>query len=235
MAQAGADLPVPELLERVLDRSGMESPTRPSDDRGTRPPGEPDGARRRRPGVRRDRGRRRACPTFLQGISLVSDQDADRGGARSRDPDDALTRRGLGSAPCADQDGGGASCRGSLEEQGWEERRLFYDRGGLRPERLLVTSPSLHVLGCARQPAEPVHRQARGENEHRRHALAGPRPLDPSRPGGGRVLSAGDTVRHGTLGEGRPADRAGQHGDRPLRRRRRGGASCSSTRPSTIA
>ena len=180
---------------------------------------------------------------FLQGISLVSDQDT------IEEERSLVTLMTLHNAKGLEfravfvvgmEEGVFPHSR-SIEEQGLEEeRRLFYVGVTRAQERLMLTHATARSLwGYARlQPAEPVPRRARSRNRARaspaRLVVAVRPPGDPRRAARGgsvavdRGLGSPWHARRGC----RAPDRAGRRGDRALRGRRQRAASDARLRAS---
>jgi DNA helicase-2/ATP-dependent DNA helicase PcrA len=211
MAQSG-ELTVAELLERLLDRSGMESAYEA--ERTIEAQGRLENLREL-VGVAQDYQEATDEPTlagFLQDVSLTSDQDT------LRDEDGLVTLMTLHNAK-------GLEFRAvfmvgveenvfphsrSIEEQGLEEeRRLFYVGVTRAQEQLTLTHASARSLWGSRGYNLPSRfldelgagiererlRPASWSDYGHRAAAAAPRAEVPA-------LSTGDTVRHGSLGEG---------------------------------
>ncbi|MFN8186016.1 MAG: UvrD-helicase domain-containing protein [Gaiellales bacterium] len=203
---------VPGLLELVLDRSGMVEALEA--ERTVEARGRLENLREL-VGVAHEYRQTAEEPSlsgFLQGVSLVSDQDT------LRDEQSLVTLMTLHNAKGLEfravfivgmEEGVFPHSR-SIEEQGLEEeRRLFYVGVTRAEERLMlshatarslwgsrsfnVPSRFLDELGSAteRERLRPASWHAYG----RRETGIEPRPSAPE-------LSTGDTVRHGTLGEG---------------------------------
>jgi DNA helicase-2/ATP-dependent DNA helicase PcrA len=211
MAQSG-ELTVAELLERLLDRSGMESAYEA--ERTIEAQGRLENLREL-VGVAQDYQEATDEPTlagFLQDVSLTSDQDT------LRDEGGLVTLMTLHNAK-------GLEFRAvfmvgveenvfphsrSIEEQGLEEeRRLFYVGVTRAQEQLTLTHASARSLWGSRGYNLPSRfldelgagiererlRPASWSDYGHRAAAAAPRAEVPA-------LSTGDTVRHGSLGEG---------------------------------
>ena len=211
MAQAG-ELSVPELLERVLDRSGMVAAYEA--ERTIEARGRLENLMEL-VGVAREYVETADDPSlsgFLQGISLVSDQDT------IEEERSLVTLMTLHNAKGLEfravfvvgmEEGVFPHSR-SIEEQGLEEeRRLFYVGVTRAQERLMLTHATARSLwgargynlpsrfldelgaGTERERLRPASWSQYGSQETR----VEPRVEVPS-------LSTGDSVRHGTLGEG---------------------------------
>ena len=211
---AGAlELDVPDLVEKVLERSGYLEALRA--ERTVEAEGRIENlqelvgvAREYQPSAVREPG----LSEFLQQISLFSDQDA----LAEREPrhaDDAPQRQGPRvSRRLPDRDGGGSLPALALD-------RGAGGRGGATP-RLRRSHACAgtahaharelaHAVGLARlQPPEPLPRRAAGGRDR---AGAAPPVVLVGLCGGAEVaeprdehpqLSTGDSVRHGSLGEG---------------------------------
>jgi DNA helicase II / ATP-dependent DNA helicase PcrA len=211
--QAGAlDLEVPEVIERVLDRSGYVDSLRA--ERTIEAQGRVENLQEL-VGVAQEYQATSPEPSlsgFLQEISLYSDQDAIRG------EQSLVTLMTLHNAKGLEfravfmigmEEGIFPHSR-SLEEQGLEEeRRLAYVGMTRARERLVLTHASARSLWGSRSynlpsrfldelPDERVERhrlQPASWSAYGAPAGIAPRPDAPS-------LSTGDSVRHETLGEG---------------------------------
>jgi DNA helicase-2/ATP-dependent DNA helicase PcrA len=211
MAQAG-DSTVPDLLEHVLDRTGMLETLeaeRTVEARGRiENLQELVGVAREFQETAEDAG----LSTFLQGVSLTSDQDTMQ---EERSLVSLMTlhnAKGLEfrAVFIAGMEEGVFPHSRSLEEQGLEEeRRLFYVGVTRAKERLMLTHATSRSLwgargynlpsrfldelgaGTERERLRPASWSAYGRRET---------PLETRPPA--PELSTGDSVRHATLGEG---------------------------------
>jgi DNA helicase-2/ATP-dependent DNA helicase PcrA len=210
--QAGAlELEVPELIERVLDRSGYREGLEA--ERTIESQGRLENLQEL-VGVAQEYQHTAAEPSlsgFLQEISLYSDQDALRG------EQSLVTLMTLHNAKGLEfravfmigmEEGIFPHSR-SIEEQGLEEeRRLCYVGMTRAQERLTLTHASARSLWGSRSynlpsrfldelPDRGVERQRLQPASWSKYGAAGiaPRAEQPS-------LSTGDSVRHETLGEG---------------------------------
>ena len=211
MAQAG-ELSVPDLLELVLDRTGMLEALEA--ERTVEARGRIENLQEL-VGVAREFHETADDPglsAFLQGISLTSDQDTMQ---EERSLVSLMTlhnAKGLEfrAVFIAGMEEGVFPHSRSLEEQGLEEeRRLFYVGVTRAKERLMLTHATSRSLwgargynlpsrfldelgaGTERERLRPSSWSAYGRRETR---------LEPSAPV--PELSTGDSVRHATLGEG---------------------------------
>ena len=216
LRSAAQEHEVPELLQTVLERSGHARGLRGrADDRGARPDREPRGIRRRRPRVRA--AGRGADPVRLPAgdLALLRPGRARRG-AVERDPDDDPQREGArvprrlrrrrrgGDLPERPLDrgagsGGGAAALLRRPDPGRGEADA--DARVLAPA--LGTDDEPPALPLPRRAARPPRRARAAapvlvaELRHaRRRRATSPRAATI------RALSTGDSVRHGTLGEG---------------------------------
>ncbi|HEY6834957.1 MAG TPA: UvrD-helicase domain-containing protein [Gaiellaceae bacterium] len=210
--QAGAlELEVPELIERILDRSGYREALEA--ERTIESQGRLENLQEL-VGVAQEYQHIAEEPSlsgFLQEISLYSDQDAMRG------EQSLVTLMTLHNAKGLEfravfmigmEEGIFPHSR-SIEEQGLEEeRRLCYVGMTRAQERLTLTHASARSLYGSRSynlasrfldelPERGVERQRLQPASWSKYGATGiaPRENQPS-------LSTGDSVRHGTLGEG---------------------------------
>jgi DNA helicase II / ATP-dependent DNA helicase PcrA len=213
LAEAAPDLPVPELLERVLDDSGyLESLEA---ERTVEAQGRIENLQEL-VGVAREYQGTAESPSlsdFLQGISLVSDQDQlEQEGGR-------VTLMTIHNAKGLEfravfligmEEGVFPHARSLEEGDLEEERRLAYVGLTRAQERLAITHASARSLWGARGynlPSRFIDELPQDEIERDRL-----RPTSWSGAGSPKVsvkreaeipdLSTGDTVRHATLGEG---------------------------------
>jgi DNA helicase-2/ATP-dependent DNA helicase PcrA len=213
LAAAAQEEPVPELLELVLERSGMVEALEA--ERTVEARGRLENLEEL-VGVAREYAEQAEAPTldgFLQGIALVSDQDA------LREEQSLVTLMTLHNAKGLEyravfivgmEEGVFPHSR-SIEEQGIEEeRRLFYVGVTRAQERLTLTHATVRSLWGSRNynlPSRFLDELGEGlERERLRPAswhdsgrrlvpAPAPRREAPS-------LATGDSVRHATLGEG---------------------------------
>ncbi len=213
LAEAAPDLPVPELLERVLDDSGyLESLEA---ERTVEAQGRIENLQEL-VGVAREYQGTAEAPSlsdFLQGISLVSDQDQlEHEGGR-------VTLMTIHNAKGLEfravfligmEEGVFPHARSLEEGDLEEERRLAYVGLTRAQERLAITHAAARSLWGARNynlPSRFIDELPQDEIERDRL-----RPTSWSGAGSPQVtvkreteipdLSTGDTVRHATLGEG---------------------------------
>jgi DNA helicase-2/ATP-dependent DNA helicase PcrA len=206
------ELSVPELLERMLDRSGMLAAYEA--ERTIEARGRIENLQEL-VGVAREYVETAEDPTlsvFLQGVSLTSDQDT------IRDETSPVTLMTLHNAKglefravfIAGMEEGVFPHSRSLEEQGLEEeRRLFYVGVTRAKEHLTLTHVTSRSLWGSRSynlPSRFLDELGAGAERERlrptswsdygmRREGVAPRADVPQ-------LSTGDSVRHGTLGEG---------------------------------
>jgi ATP-dependent DNA helicase UvrD/PcrA len=210
--QAGAlELEVPELLERVLDRSGYRESLEA--ERTIESQGRLENLQEL-VGVAQEYQHMADEPSlsgFLQDISLYSDQDALRGDQSLVTLMTLHNAKGLEfrAVFMIGMEEGIFPHSRSIEEQGLEEeRRLCYVGMTRAEERLTLTHASARSLWGSRSYNLPSRfldeLPDRGVERHRlepaswsKYGTTGiaPRENQPS-------LSTGDSVRHGTLGEG---------------------------------
>jgi DNA helicase-2/ATP-dependent DNA helicase PcrA len=206
------DATVPAVLEAVLDRSGMVEALEA--ERTVEARGRLENLREL-VGVAQEYQATAEEPTlsgFLQGVSLVSDQDTiadDRGLVTLMTLHNAKGLEFRAVFMVGMEEGVFPHSR-SLEEQGLEEeRRLFYVGVTRAQERLLLTHASARSLWGSRSYNLPSRfldelgseiererlRPASWSGYGHRQTGIAPRPVVPE-------LATGDTVRHGTMGEG---------------------------------
>jgi DNA helicase-2/ATP-dependent DNA helicase PcrA len=205
------DLPVPEILERVLDESGYLGALRA--ERTIEAQGRIENLQEL-VGVAREYQQRTADASlsgFLQDISLYSEQDA------LREDESVVTLMTLHNAKGLEynavfvigmEEGVFPHAR-SIEEQGVEEeRRLCYVGMTRAKERLTLTHAAARSLWGSRNynlpsrfldelPERHVLRERLSQASWSAPRFA-PQPARADVP----ALSTGDSVRHGTLGEG---------------------------------
>ncbi len=207
------ELPVPELLERVVEESGYLAALEA--ERTIEARGRIENLHEL-VGVAREYAAQAAEPTlagFLEEISLYSDQDA------LREEESLVTLMTLHNAKGLEfeavfmvgmEEGIFPHAR-SLEEQGVEEeRRLCYVGMTRAKERLTLTHAATRSLFGARAhnlPSRFLDELPQGEIVRERlrpFSWAGGDGRSPgiSRRPDAPALAAGDAVRHGTLGEG---------------------------------
>ena len=240
---------MPELIERVLEQSGyIERARGGADDRVAGPDREPAGARRRSRASGRSRTPEPNLSSFLQEVSLYSDQDAIRGEGSLVTLMTLHNAKGLEfrAVFLIGMEEGIFPHSRSIEEHGVEEERrlcyvgmtrameqltllhassrmLYGGRSYNLPSRFLDELPERHVERERLRPASWSNYGAP------RQSQIAPRENVPS-------LSTGDSVRHGTLGEGVVLRiEAGGVVDRPLRRRRLRAAADARLRPAREA
>jgi DNA helicase-2/ATP-dependent DNA helicase PcrA len=213
LAAAAQEEPVPELLELVLERSGMVEALEA--ERTVEARGRLENLQEL-VGVAREYAEQAEAPTldgFLQGIALVSDQDA------LREEQSLVTLMTLHNAKGLEyravfivgmEEGVFPHSR-SIEEQGIEEeRRLFYVGVTRAQERLTLTHATARSLWGSRNynlPSRFLDELGEGlERERLRPASwhdYGRRLVPPPAPRReAPSLATGDSVRHATLGEG---------------------------------
>jgi DNA helicase-2/ATP-dependent DNA helicase PcrA len=214
LSSAAQELAVPELLEQVLDRSGMLEAFEA--ERTIEARGRIENLQEL-VGVTREWQTEAAEPTlsgFLQEISLYSDQDAIRGETN------LVTLMTLHNAKGLEfrvvyvigmEEGVFPHSR-SIEEQGLEEeRRLAYVGMTRAMERLTLTHASARTLWGSRSynlpsrfldelPQEGVARERLRPSSW--HGYGAPAASQVQPRGDVPALSTGDAVRHSTLGEG---------------------------------
>ncbi len=212
---AGAlELPVPDLLEKVLERSGTLAALEA--ERTIEAQGRLENLQEL-VGVTREWQAEAAEPSlsgFLQEISLYSDQDAIRGEGSLVTLMTLHNAKGL-EFRCVYAIGleeGVFPHSRSIEEQGIEEeRRLFYVGMTRAMERLTLTHASARSLWGSRSynlpsrfldelPADGVVRERLRPASW--HGYGAPRASQVEPRADVPQLSTGDSVRHSTLGEG---------------------------------
>jgi DNA helicase-2/ATP-dependent DNA helicase PcrA len=212
LAAAAAELSVPELVERVLDRSGMVEAYLA--ERTIEAQGRVENLREL-VGVARDyqeAAGEASLSGFLQDVSLTSDQDT------MRDEAGLVTLMTLHNAKGLEfravfvvgmEEGVFPHAR-SIEEQGLEEeRRLFYVGVTRAQERLTLTHASSRSLWGTRGynlPSRFLDELGSGIERDRLRPASwsdyGQRAPQPVPRAQVQSLATGDTVRHATLGEG---------------------------------
>jgi DNA helicase-2/ATP-dependent DNA helicase PcrA len=213
--QAGAlELPLPDLVERVLERSGYVEALEA--ERTIEAQGRIENLREL-VSVAQEYQATAAEPSlshFLQEISLVSDQDTIREEASLVTLMTLHNAKGLEfrAVFMIGMEEGVFPHSRSIEEQGTEEeRRLCYVGMTRAQERLALTHAAARTLYGGRSynlpsrfldelPADGVERQTLRPASWRGYASPSPAAVAPREhvP----ELSTGDNVRHGTLGEG---------------------------------
>jgi ATP-dependent DNA helicase UvrD/PcrA len=212
LMSAAQELTVPDLLERVLERSGYLGALEA--DRTVEAQGRIENLQEL-VGVAREYQTGAAEPTlaeFLQGISLFSDQDA------IEEEQSKVTLMTLHNAKGLEfravflvgmEEGIFPHSR-SIEEQGIEEeRRLCYVGLTRAQERLVLTHASGRTLWGSRSynlpsrfldelPQEELERERLRPSSWSAYGSPAPSPS----PGYSVELSTGDSVRHASLGEG---------------------------------
>ena len=206
---------MPELIERVLEQIGLHRVARGrAHDRGAGPHREPAGARLARARVASSSAAEPTLSSFLQEVSLYSDQDAIRGESSLVTLMTLHNAKGLEfrAVYLIGMEEGIFPHSRSIEEQGVEEeRRLCYVGMTRAMERLTLLHASSRMLYGGRSYNLPSRfldelpertssatgcSPRRGRTTARRSRARSRRASDvPS-------LSTGDSVRHGTLGEG---------------------------------
>ena len=210
LAAQAQELTVPQLLERVLEQSGYLDSLQ--SERTVEAQGRLENLQEL-VGVAREYQAQAAEPSlssFLQEISLYSDQDA------FREEESLVTLMTLHNAKGLEfaavfvvgmEEGVFPHAR-SIEEQGIEEeRRLCYVGITRAKERLVLTHASARSLWGSRSynlPSRfldelPADRIVRDRLQPGQWAASSPAPHVRS---GVPALTTGDSVRHGTLGEG---------------------------------
>jgi DNA helicase-2/ATP-dependent DNA helicase PcrA len=213
LADAAPELSVPDLVERMLEESGMLEALRAERTVEAQGRMENLGELLGVAGEYAATAEEPSLSDFLQGISLVSDQDelAEEGGR--------VTLMTLHNAKGLEfravflvgmEEGVFPHAR-SLEEQGLEEeRRLAYVGITRARERLTLTHASARSLWGSRSynlPSRFVDELPQDEIERDRLRPTswtgyGAPTVTPKREADLPALSTGDTVRHSTLGEG---------------------------------
>ena len=224
--------PVAELVEDVLERSGYIDVARGrAHDRGAGPDREPPGARRRRAGVPASRRRSPTLSSFLQEISLYSDQDAIRGDGSLVTLMTLHNAKGLEfrAVFMIGMEEGIFPHARSIEEKAIEEER----RLGLRRHDARERAADAHCTrrrACCSAGATTTSRRASSTSSRRARrarAAAPARGRATAARAGDRAahgrpdLLTGDSVRHDDARRGRRhADRGRRRRHGALRRRR---------------